>query len=119
MRPLEKIINAILQDQINLRTAVERVYRSIQKPLKISGTALPFYFTNEAISLRGDFVKTEIKDTLFFQLEHQSILSINGRQLSHQIPGVLPPRTNPLSTHTQISSFVELRMPFLKMEQAH
>jgi hypothetical protein len=115
---LEKNINAILQDQINLRTAVERVYRSIQKPLKISGTALPFYFTNEAISLRGDFVKTEIKDTLFFQLEHQSILSINGRQLSHQIPGVLPPRTNPLSTHTQISSFVELRMPFLKMEQA-
>ena len=31
-KPLEKIINAILQDQINLRAVVERLYRSIQEP---------------------------------------------------------------------------------------
>jgi hypothetical protein len=117
-RPLEKTINEMLKDQIDLRTAVERLYRSIQKPLKISATALPFYFTNEAISLRGDFVKTEIKDTLFFQFEHQSILRINDVQLSPQPLGVLPLRTNPLSDHTQISSFVEFRLSFLKMEQA-
>jgi len=117
-RPLEKTINEMLKDQIDLRTAVERLYRSIQKPLKISATALPFYFTNEAISLRGDFVKNEIKDTLFFQFEHQSILRINDVQLSPQPLGVLPLRTNPLSDHTQISSFVEFRLSFLKIEQA-
>ena len=97
------------KDQIDLRTAVERLYRSIQKPLKISATALPFYFTNEAISLRGDFVKTEIKDTLFFQLEHQSILRINDGNSAISCWEFLPLRTNPLSTHTQISSFVELQ----------
>ena len=117
-KPLEKIINAILQSQINLRAAVERLYRSIQKPLNISATALPFYFTNEAISLRGDFVKAEAKDTLFFQLEHQSILRINDVQNSHQLLEALPLRTNPLSRHAQISSFVELRFSFLKIEQA-
>ena len=116
-RPLEKIINAILQDQINLRAGVERLYRSIQKPLKVSATPLPFYFTNEAISLRGNFVKFEINDTLFFQLEHQSILRINDAQNSHQLLEVLPLRTNPLSRHAQISSFVELRLSFLKIEQ--
>ena len=117
-RPLEETINEMLKDQIDLRAAVERLYRSIQKPLKVSATALPFYFTNEAISLRGDFVKVEINDTLFFQLEHQSILRINDAQNSHQLLEVLPLRTNPLSRHTQISSFVELRLSFLKMEQA-
>ena len=116
-RTLEETINAILQDQINLRAAVERLYRSIQKPLKVSATAMPFYFTNEAISLRGDFVKVEINDTLFFQLEHQSILRMNDAENSHQLLEVLPLRTNPLSRHTHISSFVELRLSFLKIEQ--
>ena len=86
--------------------------------MNISATALPFYFTNEAISLRGDFVKAEAKDTLFFQLEHQSILRINDVQNSHQLLGALPLRTNPLARHPQISSFVEIRLSFLKIEQA-
>ena len=116
-RPLEETINEMLKDQIDLRAAVERLYRSIQKPLKVSATALPLYFTNEAISLRGDFVKVEINDTLFFQLEHQSILRINDAQNNHQLSEVLPLRTNPLSRHTQISFFVELRLSFLKMEE--
>jgi len=116
-RPLEKIINEILKDQIDIRAAVERLYRSIQKPLRVSATALPLYFTNEAISLRGDFVKVEINDTLFFQLEHQSILRINDAQNNHQLSEVLPLRTNPLSRHTQISFFVELRLSFLRMEE--
>ena len=116
-RPLEETINEMLKDQIDLRAAVERLYRSIQKPLKVSATAMPFYFTNEAISLRGDFVKVEINDTLFFQLEHQSILRINDAQNNHQLSEVLPLRTNPLSLHTQISFFVELRLSFLKMEE--
>ena len=116
--PLEKIINTILQDQINLRAAVERLYRSIQKPLNISATALPFYFTNEVISLRGDFVKLDINDTLFFQLEHQSVLRINDAQNGHQLFEALPLRTNPLSRHAQINSFVEFRLSFLKIEQA-
>ena len=116
-RPLEETINEMLKDQIDLRAAVERLYRSIQKPLKVSATALPLYFTNEAISLRGDFVKVEINDTLFFQLEHQSILRINDAQNNHQLSEVLPLRTNPLSLHTQISFFVELRLSFLKMEE--
>ena len=116
-RPLEETINEMLKDQIDLRAAVERLYRSIQKPLKVSATAMPFYFTNEAISLRGDFVKVEINDTLFFQLEHQSILRMNDAENSHQLLEVLPLRTNPLSRHTHISSFVELRLSFLKIEQ--
>lgn len=116
-RPLEETINEMLKDQIDLRAAVERLYRSIQKPLKVSAKALPLYFTNEAISLRGDFVKVEINDTLFFQLEHQSILRINDAQNNHQLSEVLPLRTNPLSRHTQISFFVELRLSFLKMEE--
>ena len=116
-RPLEETINEMLKDQIDLRAVVERLYRSIQKPLKVSATALPLYFTNEAISLRGDFVKVEINDTLFFQLEHQSILRINDAQNNHQLSEVLPLRTNPLSLHTQISFFVELRLSFLKMEE--
>ncbi|OUT94742.1 MAG: hypothetical protein CBB92_13405, partial [Flammeovirgaceae bacterium TMED32] len=116
-RPLEKIINEILKDQIDIRAVVERLYRSIQKPLRVSATALPLYFTNEAISLRGDFVKVEINDTLFFQLEHQSILRINDAQNNHQLSEVLPLRTNPLSRHTQISFFVELRLSFLRMEE--
>jgi len=116
-RPLEETINEMLKDQIDLRAVVERLYRSIQKPLKVSATALPLYFTNEAISLRGDFVKVEINDTLFFQLEHQSILRINDAQNNHQLSEVLPLRTNPLSRHTQISFFVELRLSFLKMEE--
>ena len=116
-RPLEETINEMLKDQIDLRAVVERLYRSIQKPLKVSATALPLYFTNEAISLRGDFVKVEINDTLFFQLEHQSILRINDAQNNHQLSEVLPLRTNPLSWHTQISFFVELRLSFLKMEE--
>ena len=115
---LEKTINELLQEQADLRTALERLYRSIQKSLRISGTALPFYFNNDAISLRGNFVKAEIKDTLFFQLEHQSILRINEAQLSHQQLEVLPKRTKPLSTHTQISSFIEIRLSFSKIEQA-
>ena len=113
-RPLEETINEMLKDQIDLRAVVERLYRSIQKPFKVSATALPLYFTNEAISLRGDFVKVEINDTLFFQLEHQSILRINDVQNNHQLSEVLPLRTNPLSRHTQISFFVELRLSFLK-----
>ena len=116
-RPLEETINEMLKDQIDLRAVVERLYRSIQKPLKVSATAMPFYFTNEAISLRGDFVKVEINDTLFFQLEHQSILRMNDAENSHQLLEVLPLRTNPLSRHTHISSFVELRLSFLKIEQ--
>ena len=117
-RPLEETINEMLKDQIDLRSAVERLYRSIQKPLKVSATALPLYFTNEAISLRGDFVKVEINDTLFFQLEHQSILHVNEVKLDHHPLEVLPKRTKPLSTHTQISSFIEIRLSFSKIEQA-
>ena len=39
-------------------------------------------------------------------------------KLDHHPLEVLPKRTKPLSTHTQISSFIEIRLSFSKIEQA-
>lgn len=105
---IETIICSKVNEEVDFRETVEKIYYDIQKPNRIAKRPFELYLSTEGRGIRGQLIRDK-KDTLSMHVELQSLVHIKPHSLK-EIDSFdhLPLRSDPINSGSSLSVFAEM-----------
>lgn len=113
---LSDLICKSLQNSIDFRKTVEKIWLDLQDPKRVARNPRPLWLHTEPVALNGQLIPVE-KDTLSIHLEYRTTIHLTPEKKENQYKVPLTPKGQPLNTRTALLAYPEVKVPYSLIEE--